>query len=83
MNLCLLINLIGFIVAQLVNNLPVKQETWVQALDWEDPLEEGKASHSRWPPTSGLENSMDCIVHGVSKGQTQMSDFHFSLSLIW
>ena len=26
---------------------------------------------------SGLENSMDCIVHGVAKRQTQLSDFHF------
>ena len=26
---------------------------------------------------SGLENSMDCIVHGVAKSQTQLSDFHF------
>ena len=26
---------------------------------------------------SGLENSMDFIVHGVSKSQTQLSDFHF------
>ena len=26
---------------------------------------------------SGLENSMDCIVHGITKGQTQLSDFHF------
>ena len=26
---------------------------------------------------SGLENSMDCIVLGVAKSQTQMSDFHF------
>ena len=25
----------------------------------------------------GLENSMDCIVHGVTKNQTQLSDFHF------
>ena len=25
---------------------------------------------------SGLENSMDCIVHGVTKRQTQLSDFH-------
>ena len=28
---------------------------------------------------SGLENSMDCIVHGVAKSQTQLSDFHFHL----
>ena len=26
---------------------------------------------------SGLENSMDCIVHGVTKRQTLLSDFHF------
>ena len=26
---------------------------------------------------SGLENSMDCIVHGVTKNQTRLSDFHF------
>ena len=26
---------------------------------------------------SSLENSMDCIVHGVAKSQTQLSDFHF------
>ena len=25
---------------------------------------------------SGLENSMDCIVHGVAKSWTQLSDFH-------
>ena len=28
---------------------------------------------------SSLENSMDCIVHGVVKSQTQLSDFHFPL----
>ena len=26
---------------------------------------------------SALENSMDCIVHGVSKSWIQLSDFHF------
>ena len=26
---------------------------------------------------SGLENSMDYIIHGVAKSQTQLSDFHF------
>ena len=26
---------------------------------------------------SGLENSLDCIVHGVAKSQTWLSDFHF------
>ena len=27
---------------------------------------------------SGLENSMDCIVHEVTKSWTQLSDFHFT-----
>ena len=27
-------------------------------------------------PYSGLENSMDCIVHGVTKSWTELSDFH-------
>ena len=26
---------------------------------------------------SGLENSMDCIVHRITKSRTQLSDFHF------
>ena len=29
------------LVAQLMKNLPVMQETWVRALGWEDPLEKG------------------------------------------
>ena len=27
---------------------------------------------------SGLENSMDCIVHGVTKSWIRLSDFHFT-----
>ena len=34
------------LVAQTVKNLPAMQETWVQSLSWEDPLEEGVATHS-------------------------------------
>ena len=29
---------------------------------------------------STLDNSMDCIVHGVSKSWNQLSNFHFQLS---
>ena len=36
----------GFPLAQLVKNPPAVQETWVQSLGWEDPLEKGKATHS-------------------------------------
>ena len=35
---------------------------------------EGKGYSLQYP---GLENSMDCIVHGVAKNQTQLSNFHF------
>ena len=33
-------------MAQMVKNLPAMQEIWVQSLGWEDPLEEGMATHS-------------------------------------
>ena len=36
--------------------------------------EEGKGYPLQY---SGLENSMDCIVYGVTKSQTRRSDFHF------
>ena len=28
---------------------------------------------------SGLDKSMDCVVHGVTKSRTRLSDFHFHL----
>ena len=34
------------VIAELVKNLPAVQETWVWSLSWEDPLEEGKPTHS-------------------------------------
>ena len=34
------------LVAQTVKNLLSMHETWVQSLGWEDPLEEGMATHS-------------------------------------
>ena len=34
------------LVAQLIKNLSAMQETWVQSLGWEDPLEKGKATYS-------------------------------------
>ena len=52
------------LVAQLVKNPPAMRETWVQSLGWEDPLEKGKAIHSR------ILAWMDCIVHGVTKSRT-------------
>ena len=33
-------------MTQMVKNQPAMQETWVQSLGWEDPLEEGMVTHS-------------------------------------
>ena len=63
-------------VAQLVKNLPAVWETWVQSLGWEDPLEKGKVTTLQY---SGLENSRDYTVHGVTKTQTRLRDsLHFT-----
>ena len=62
------------LVAQLVKNLPAMQETWVRSLGWEDSPGEGKGYPLQY---CDLENSMDCIVHGVTKSQTRLRDFHF------
>ena len=48
-NLLIKTVVIGFrasLVAQLVKNPPAMWETWVRSLGWEDPLEEGTATHS-------------------------------------
>ena len=42
----LALSLWASLVAQLVKNPPVVQETWVRSLGGEDPLEKGKATHS-------------------------------------
>ena len=61
------------LVAQLVMNPSAMQETWVQSLGWEDPLEEGKATHSNIPawriPMD--REAWQATVHGVAKNQTQ------------
>ena len=37
------------LIAQLVKNMPAVQETLIQFLGWEDPLEKGYATHSSIP----------------------------------
>ena len=56
-------------MAQMVKNLPAMQETWVQSLGWEDPLEKEMATQLQY---SCLENPVDrgawqATVHGVAK----------------
>ena len=58
----------SLVVTQLVKNPPAMWETWVGKITW---------TRERLPlQYSGLENSMDCIVHGVAKSRTRLSDFH-------
>ena len=64
------------LVAQLVKNLPAVQETWVQSLGQEDPLEKEMATHSsilarRIPMDRGTWWATD---HGVTESQTWLSD---------
>ena len=64
------------LVAQMVKNLPAMRETWFQSLGWEDPLEEGMATHSiilAWRIPMDRE-AWWATVHGVAKGRTQLSD---------
>ena len=56
-------------MAQTVKNLPAMWETWVRSLGWQDPLEEGTATHSgipawRIPMDRGAWRA---IVQGVAK----------------
>ena len=68
---------LAFLVAQMLKNLPAVQETWVQSLVWEDPLEQGMTTHSsilawRIPIDRGPRQA---TVHGVTKSQTRLSDY--------
>ena len=64
------------LVAQMVKNLPTMQETWVQSLGWEDPLEEGVTTHSNviaWRIPMDRE-AWGAMVHGVAKSWTPLTD---------
>ena len=52
----------AFLVAQMVKNLPAMQETWVQSLGQEDPLEKGMAIRSS-------------ILAGESHGQRKLVSY--------
>ena len=65
-------------VAQTVKRLSSTQETWVQSLGWEDPLEKEMSIHSStiawkipWTEEPGR------LVHGVAKSRTRLREFTF------
>ena len=47
------------LVAQMVKNPPAMQEIWDESLDWEDPLEKGKATHSSIPACRLVGKELD------------------------
>ena len=68
------------LIAQLGKNPPAMWETWVQSLGWEDPLEEGMATHS-----SILAWRIPWTVQSIgSQSRARPRDFHFPpLHLHW
>ena len=74
------------LVAQLVKNLPAMWETWVWSLGWEDPLEKGKAAHSRiftwripWTEEPGGLQSME-LQRVRDDWAPNTVPFHFPMS---
>ena len=64
------------LVSQMLNNLPTMQETWVQSLGWEDPLEESMTTHSSiiaWRIPMDRE-AWWAMVYGVTKSRTPLTD---------
>ena len=63
------------LVAQMVKNPPAMWETWIQSLGWEDPPEEGMATHSSilaWNPHG--QRGWAGYSPWVTKSQTRLSD---------
>jgi hypothetical protein len=56
-------------------NPPAMQETWVQSLGWEDPLEDGMATPSNILAWRILMNrgAWQTVAHGDGKSQTRLS----------
>ena len=60
----------------MVKNLPAIQKTWVRSLGWEDPLEEGIATHSSilaWR-IPGDRGDWWATVHGVAELLIRQND---------
>ena len=60
----------------MVKNPPAMQETWVRSLGWEDPLEEGMATHFgilAWRIPMDRE-AWRATVLGVTKSWTRLSN---------
>ena len=66
----------------MVKNPPAKQETWVQSLDWEDPLEKEITTHSNilvweipWTEELGGLQSMGCQESDTTEQQNNNNNY--------
>ena len=60
-------------MAHIVKDPPAIWETWIKSLGWEDPLEEGMATHSSIL-ASRIPKETGATVHGVATSQTGLND---------
>ena len=84
------------LVAQMGKNPPAMWETWVPSLGWEDPLEEGMATHSVlqflawriptergawWATVHGVTKSD--VTEGLNTAQQGLLSFHLGHHRVW
>ena len=64
------------ISSSFLKNPPAMQETWVQSLGWDDPLEEDITNHASIPVwrIPMYRGAWQAAVHGVAKSQTRLSN---------
>ena len=72
-------------MAQMVKNLPSMQETWVQSLGRQDPLEKGMVTHPSvlaweipWAEKPSRLQSIHIYSLYIAKSWTQLSNFCFT-----
>ena len=67
----------------MVKNAPTMRKSQVQSLDQEDPLDKGRTTHSSAFPwrIPWTEEPGRATVHGISKSQTQLSNYTFFFSV--
>ena len=79
--MCIHIHVWASLVAQWLKSLTAMQETRVQALGWEDPLEKKIATHSStlaWKIPWTEKPGRPTVFWGVAKSRTRLSDFTFT-----
>ena len=86
------------LVAQMIKNLPIMQETWVWSLGWEDPLKKGMATHSSifalriilWTEEPGRLQSMgwqrdrhSLVTNTLLSGWKLGANWHLDFSFVY